>query len=90
MCRHSGIVQSLILVLCEFFSTRLVDQRLDGTVVQPGSNKPWPAALWHLKPVRDPPPKVYHRASLFGVVRGDASHFKIHPDWPDYQADVVH
>ena len=84
MYRHS-----VISCLPWIFFISLVDQRLDGSHAQPGS-KPWPAALWHLKPVRDPPPKVYHRGSLFGLVRGDSSHYKIHPDWPDYQADIVH
>lgn len=46
--------------------------------------KPWPAGVWHHKPIRDPPPQVYHRGALFGGVRGGASHFTIHPEWPDY------
>ena len=57
--------------------------------------KPWPAAMWHHLPVRDPPPQVYHRGALFGEARGDASHYNIHPDWPDYynasfNSDAVH
>ncbi|CAI8058456.1 hypothetical protein GBAR_LOCUS31792 [Geodia barretti] len=57
--------------------------------------KPWPAGLWHHLPVRDPPPQVYHRGALFGGVRGDASHYNVHPEWPDYYgtslgSDVVH
>lgn len=61
---------------------------------QPPS-KPWPAGLWHHLPVRDPPPQVYHRGALFGGVRGDASHFNVHPEWPDYygtslNSDAVH
>ena len=63
----------------------------------PGARpKPWPAGLWHHLPVRDPPPRVYHRGALFGGVRGDASHYTVHPEWPDYypnnsfSSDVVH
>lgn len=66
----------------------------------PPSNKPpkpWPAGVWHHKPMRDPPPQVYHRGALFGGVRGGASHYTIHPEWPDYYSpsshstsDVVH
>jgi hypothetical protein len=57
--------------------------------------KPWPAGLWHHLPVRDPPPQVYHRGALFGGVRGDASHYNVHPEWPDYygtsfNSDAVH
>lgn len=54
--------------------------------------QPWPAGIWHHKPVRDPPPQVYHRGSLFGAVKGDTSHFNIHPEWPDYYGpgDAVH
>ncbi len=61
---------------------------------QPAAQKyqPWPAGVWHQKPVRDPPPQVYHRGSLFGTVREDASHFNIHPEWQDYfgKGDPVH
>lgn len=58
-------------------------------------SKPWPAGLWHHLPVRDPPPQVYHRGALFGDVRGDASHYNVHPEWPDYfntslNSDAVH
>lgn len=58
----------------------------------PPGPKPWPAGIWHHKPVRDPPPQVYHRGSLFGAVKQDPSHFNIHPDWPDYlgAGDTVH
>ena len=62
-----------------------------------GKQKSWPAGVWHHKPVRDPPPQVYHRGALFGGIRGGASHFTIHPEWPDYYGppqpntgDVVH
>ena len=51
-----------------------------------GRGKPWPAGIWHHKPIRDPPPQVYHRAALFGGVRGGATHYTIHPEWPDYYA----
>ena len=54
--------------------------------------KPWPAGIWHHRPVRDPPPNIYRGASVFGQVRGPASHYSIHPEWPDYynNSDVVH
>lgn len=61
-------------------------------VSAPQEAKPWPAGIWHHKPIRDPPPKVYHGGSLFGQVRGPASHYNVHPEWPDYysSSDVVH
>lgn len=63
--------------------------------VKQSPTKPWPAGLWHHLPVRDPPPQVYHRGALFGGVRGDASHYNVHPEWPDYygtslNSDAVH
>ena len=58
------------------------------------SGAPFPASLWHYKPIRDAPPQIYHRGALFGTARGGASHYTIHPEWPDYQhttftADMV-
>ena len=68
-----------------------------GMVPPSGKAKPWPAGVWHHKPIRDPPPQVYHRGALFGGVRGGASHYTIHPEWPDYYgppaqntSDAVH
>ena len=62
-----------------------------------GKKKSWPTGIWHHKPVRDHPPQVYHRGALFGGIRGGASHFTIHPEWPDYYGpqhpntgDIVH
>lgn len=52
---------------------------------------PIPAGVWHHKPIRDAPPQVYHRTAVFGAVRGSASHYTIHPEWPDYYpSDTVH
>lgn len=70
-------------------------QKLRTRATPDKKQKPWPAGLWHHLPVRDPPPQVYNRGSLFGAVRGDASHYTVHPEWPDYQnstfnSDVVH
>lgn len=68
------------------------EQQLTSPTVE---GKPWPKSLWHHLPVRDPPPRVYHRGSLFGKATGGASHYTIHPEWPDYQqsgfnSDAVH
>ena len=70
-------------------------QLVSGSGSRAAQHKPWPAGLWHHLPVRDPPPQVYHRGALFGAVRGDASHYNVHPEWPDYyntsvSSDVVH
>eukprot|EP00731_Ephydatia_muelleri_P016259 Em0009g683a len=55
----------------------------------PPNQQRYPPAIWHHQSVRDPPPQVYHRASLFGTVRGPASHYSVHPEWPDYHNDFV-
>lgn len=56
-----------------------------------GRGKPkYPAGVWHHKPIRDPPPQVYHRGALFGGIRGGATHYTIHPEWPDYYGPPPH
>ena len=51
----------------------------------PGVHKQGPGVIWHHQSSREPPTKVYHRGSIFGMpthMRG--SHFTIHPEWPEY------
>jgi hypothetical protein len=70
-----------------FPSPNLDEQKLANPKL---GEKPWPKSLWHHLPVRDPPPRVYHRGSLFGKGGGGASHYTIHPEWPDYQEPTLH
>ena len=94
ICIHYMTMSFLSFHSCRPEGQKLRTRRLSAP---PGGHKPkpWPAGLWHHLPVRDPPPQVYHRGSLFGTVRGGASHYTVHPEWPDYynstfNSDVVH
>ena len=83
----------IFLLLCSDQGQKLRTRRLSAPPNR--KQKPWPAGIWHHLPVRDPPPQIYNRGSLFGAMRGGASHYTVHPEWPDYQnstfnSDVVH
>ena len=88
-----ALVPAVLVVVVDLRSRRPSAPTPLDSMRQPGTEKQGPGVVRHQRAVRDPPPKVYPRGSIFGMpTHMKGSHYTIHPEWPDFypSEDFVH